>query len=46
MKSLLTFEILNAIINKGGVFNIHYAPQNSILEIDSMKDLNNENFNF
>jgi choline kinase len=46
MKSLLTFEILNAIINKGGVFNIHYAPENSILEIDSMKDLNNENFNF
>ncbi len=44
-KSLLTFEVLNAIINKGGIIKVHDIPQKCILEIDSMKDLGNENFN-
>ncbi len=44
-KKMLTFEALNLIINKGGNIKV-IEPQNvSILEIDCMKDLKNENFN-
>lgn len=44
-KKLLSFEILNMMINMGAVFHC-YEPKNmSILEIDCMKDLHYENFN-
>tara|TARA_R110002153_G_C13164845_1_gene483458 strand:- start:204 stop:773 length:570 start_codon:yes stop_codon:yes gene_type:complete len=44
-KSLLTFEIINSIINKGGAFRVHKPDDGFIIEIDCMKDINNENFN-
>lgn len=45
IKKMLLFEIINLIISKGGSF-ICYEPDNmSILEIDCMRDLANENFN-
>lgn len=44
-KKLLSFELLNEVIMMGGTFKC-YEPNNmSILEIDCIKDLNNENFN-
>tara|TARA_Y100001970_G_C14251329_1_gene872111 strand:- start:1647 stop:2198 length:552 start_codon:yes stop_codon:yes gene_type:complete len=44
-KSLLTFEIINSIINKGGSFKVHKPNKTFIVEIDCMKDIKNENFN-
>jgi len=45
-KKLLSFEIINKMISMGANFEC-YEPNNmSILEIDCIKDLNNENFNF
>ena len=44
-KSLLTFEIINSIINKGGSFRVHKPNKTFIVEIDCMKDIKNENFN-
>jgi choline kinase len=44
-KSLLTFEVINLIINKGGVFKVHKPDDGFIIEIDCMKDIKNENFN-
>lgn len=43
-KKLLSFEVINKIIDLGGNFEFHInkAP---IIEIDCIKDLNNENFN-
>ena len=44
-KKLLSFELLNEVIMMGGVFKC-YEPNNmSIVEIDCIKDLDNENFN-
>ncbi len=44
-KKMLTFEVLNLIINKGGNIKVIEPQDGSILEIDCMKDLKNENFN-
>ena len=44
-KHLLTFEIINSIINKGGSFKVHKPDKTFIVEIDCMKDIKNENFN-
>tara|TARA_R110000824_G_scaffold20413_1_gene76876 strand:+ start:738 stop:1451 length:714 start_codon:yes stop_codon:yes gene_type:complete len=44
-KTLLTFEIINSIINKGGIFKVHKPDDGFIIEIDCMKDIKNENFN-
>lgn len=41
-KYLLTFEIINAIIDNGGQFNVFNINDKFIKEIDSLKDLNNE----
>lgn len=45
IKKMLTFEVLNLIINKGGNIKVIEPDKISILEIDCMKDLKNENFN-
>ena len=42
-KFMLTFEIINKIIENGGNFNCFDIGNNFIKEIDSLKDLNNEN---
>lgn len=44
-KKLLSFEILNMMIDMGAVFHCYEPKGMSILEIDCMKDLNYENFN-
>ena len=44
-KFLLTFEIINSIIGKGGSFRVHKPEKTFIVEIDCMKDIKNENFN-
>ena len=44
-KTLLTFEVINSIINRGGVIKTHEPKQMSIVEIDCMKDIKHENFN-
>jgi len=44
-KKLLSFELLNEIIMMGGTFKCYEPSNMSILEIDCIKDLNNENFN-
>ena len=44
-KTLLTFEVINSIINRGGAFMAHKPKQMSIVEIDCMKDIKHENFN-
>ena len=44
-KKMLTFEVLNKIINKGGQFLCHEPPNMKIKEIDCMRDFNNEDFN-
>ena len=45
-KKLLSFEIINLIISSGGNFECHEPKNMSIIEIDSIKDIKNENFNF
>ena len=45
IKNMLTFEVLNLIIDKGGNIKIIEPEKISILEIDCMKDLKNEDFN-
>ena len=45
IKNMLTFEVLNLIINKGGNIRVVEPEEISILEIDCTKDLKNENFN-
>ena len=44
-KTLLTFEVINSIINRGGLIKAHEPKQMSIVEIDCMKDIKHENFN-
>jgi len=44
-KKLLSFEIINMMIDMGAVFNCYEPEDMSILEIDCMKDVNYENFN-
>lgn len=43
-KFMLTFEIINKIIENGGSFNCFDIGNSFIKEIDSLKDINNENF--
>jgi choline kinase len=42
-KNLLTFEIINKIMESGGEFNCFEIASGFIKEIDSLKDINNEN---
>ncbi len=44
-RKMLTFEVLNLIISKGGNIKVIEPDKISVLEIDCMKDLKNENFN-
>ena len=44
-KKLLSFEILNMMIDMGATFYCYEPKKMSIIEIDCKKDLNNENFN-
>ena len=41
-KYLLTFEIINKIIENGGKFNCYDIQDSFIKEIDTLKDINNE----
>lgn len=43
-KKMLSFEVLNKVIELGGNFDF-YENDNPIVEIDCIKDLQNENFN-
>ena len=45
-KKLLSFEIINKMISMGANFECHEPEDMSIIEIDCIKDLKNENFNF
>lgn len=45
-KKMLTFEMLNLIISKGGSFKCKEPKDMKIFELDSMKDLKNENIDF
>tara|TARA_Y100000592_G_scaffold36672_1_gene58113 strand:+ start:7351 stop:8079 length:729 start_codon:yes stop_codon:yes gene_type:complete len=44
-KKLLSFEIINKMISMGANFQCYEPKDMSILEIDCIKDLKNENFN-
>jgi choline kinase len=44
-KTLLAFEVINSIISRGGIIKAHEPDSMSIVEIDCMKDIKNENFN-
>ena len=44
-KKLLSFELLNEVIMMGGTFKCYEPSDMSIIEIDCIKDLKNENFN-
>ena len=45
-KKMLTFEIINKIIELGGSFQAKKLDRAKIVEIDCIKDIKNENFNF
>ena len=44
-KTLLAFEVINSIISRGGTIKVYEPDNMSIVEIDCMKDIKNENFN-
>lgn len=44
-KKMLTFEVLNSIINKGGQLFCYEPPNMKIREIDCMRDFDYESFN-
>jgi choline kinase len=44
-KKMLSFEILNKIIESGGSFGYYENSNSHVVEIDCIKDLDNENFN-
>ena len=44
-KKMLSFEILNKVIENGGSFRHHEKKDSHTIEIDCIKDLENENFN-
>lgn len=44
-KTLLAFEVINSIIGRGGTVKVYEPDNMSIVEIDCMKDIKNENFN-
>lgn len=43
-KKMLSFELINKIIENGGSFNFYEKKGSHVVEIDCIKDLNNENF--
>lgn len=43
-KKMLSFELLNKIIESGGSFACYEKKDSHVVEIDCIKDLNNENF--
>lgn len=44
-RKMLSFEIINKIIENGGSFACHEKKGSHVVEIDCIKDINNENFN-
>lgn len=44
-KKMLTFEVINKIIDSGGTFQAQKLEKSKILEIDCIKDIKNENIN-
>lgn len=44
-KKMLTFEIINKIIDAGGSFQAQRLEKSKILEIDCIRDIKNENIN-
>ena len=42
---MLSFELLNKVMENGGSFNFYEKKGSRVVEIDCIKDLNNENFN-
>jgi len=44
-KKMLSFEVINKIIENGGSFACHEKKGSHVVEIDCIKDINNENFN-
>jgi choline kinase len=44
-KKMLSFEVINKIIENGGSFKYHENSKSHIIEIDCIKDIENENFN-
>jgi choline kinase len=44
-KKMLSFELINKIIENGGSFACYEKKGSHVVEIDCIKDLNNENFN-
>jgi len=44
-KKMLTFEVINKVIDSGGVFQAQKLQKSKILEIDCIKDIKNENIN-
>jgi hypothetical protein len=44
-KKMLSFEVINSIIERGGSFVCWEPEDMQLLEIDSMKDISYENFN-
>jgi L-glutamine-phosphate cytidylyltransferase len=44
-KKMLSFELINKIIENGGSFTFYEKKDSHVVEIDCIKDLNNENFN-
>lgn len=45
-KKMLSFEILNKMISMGAIFRCYEPQKMSILEIDRIKDLKNEGYDF
>jgi len=45
-KKMLSFELINLIISSGGKFKCIEPKSMKILEIDSIKDAQDENINF
>ena len=43
---MLSFELINRIISDGGKFKCIEPKSMKILEIDTIKDVKNENINF
>lgn len=44
-KKMLSFEVINKIIENGGSFNCYKNTKSHVVEIDCIKDIENENFN-
>ena len=44
-KKMLSFELLNKIIENGGNFQFYENKDSHVVEIDCIKDINNEHFN-